>query len=163
MLLSDVPQGQNVNETDVVRRSIRSARRNYFLNPTESQSGKAELPQDRYEALLETAIDSNRASNASIGAMVNPRFFRSSRPKHNTMRCRRVERSRLPIALKRRRASTAIASSTAKQVTVPYSYYVDMNLDGQVDVTDLGALAASWQTSAPWTTATSIITAFDPI
>jgi hypothetical protein len=27
----------------------------------------------------------------------------------------------------------------------------DANLDGQVDVTDLGALATNWQTSAPWT------------
>jgi hypothetical protein len=27
----------------------------------------------------------------------------------------------------------------------------DANLDGQVDVTDLGALATNWQTAAPWT------------
>jgi fibronectin-binding autotransporter adhesin len=40
--------------------------------------------------------------------------------------------------------------TTAKQVTVGYTYYGDANLDGQVDVTDLGALATNWQTSSPW-------------
>jgi len=36
-------------------------------------------------------------------------------------------------------------------VLVKFTYGGDANLDGQVDVTDLGALATSWQTSAPWT------------
>jgi hypothetical protein len=39
---------------------------------------------------------------------------------------------------------------TAKQITVAYTYYGDANLDGQVDVTDLGALATNWQTSNVW-------------
>src|SRR5581483_9499381 len=34
---------------------------------------------------------------------------------------------------------------------IKYTYAGDANLDGQVDVTDLGALATNWQTSAPWT------------
>jgi hypothetical protein len=33
---------------------------------------------------------------------------------------------------------------------VKYTYYGDANLDGQVDVTDLGALATNWQTSSAW-------------
>jgi hypothetical protein len=57
----------------------------------------------------------------------------------------------------------AIVSSTAgpgnalgygdngTRVLVKYTYSGDANLDGQVDVTDLGALATNWQTSAPWT------------
>jgi autotransporter-associated beta strand protein len=40
--------------------------------------------------------------------------------------------------------------ATAKQETVAYTYYGDANLDGQVDVTDLGALATNWQTSNVW-------------
>jgi hypothetical protein len=40
--------------------------------------------------------------------------------------------------------------ATAKQVSVAYTYYGDANLDGQVDVTDLGALATNWQTSNVW-------------
>jgi fibronectin-binding autotransporter adhesin len=36
-------------------------------------------------------------------------------------------------------------------VVVKFTYGGDSNLDGQVDVTDLGALATAWQTSAPWT------------
>jgi hypothetical protein len=36
-------------------------------------------------------------------------------------------------------------------VLIKFTYGGDTNLDGQVDVTDLGALATSWQTSAPWT------------
>jgi len=39
----------------------------------------------------------------------------------------------------------------ASSVLVKYTWGGDSNLDGQVDVTDLGALATSWQTSAPWT------------
>jgi hypothetical protein len=40
--------------------------------------------------------------------------------------------------------------ASAKQVTIAYTYYGDTNLDGQVDVTDLGALATNWQTSNVW-------------
>jgi len=39
----------------------------------------------------------------------------------------------------------------ASSLLIKYTYGGDSNLDGQVDVTDLGALATSWQTSAPWT------------
>jgi T5SS/PEP-CTERM-associated repeat protein len=39
----------------------------------------------------------------------------------------------------------------ATSILVKYTYLGDANLDGQVDVTDLGALATNWQTSAPWT------------
>ncbi len=35
-------------------------------------------------------------------------------------------------------------------VLIKYSYYGDANLDGQVDISDLGVLATSWQTSAAW-------------
>jgi hypothetical protein len=34
---------------------------------------------------------------------------------------------------------------------IKFTYAGDGNLDGQVDVADLGALASAWQTSAPWT------------
>ncbi len=36
-------------------------------------------------------------------------------------------------------------------VLVKYTWRGDANLDGQVDISDLGALATAWQTSAPWT------------
>ncbi len=36
-------------------------------------------------------------------------------------------------------------------VLVKYTYGGDANLDGKVDVTDLGALATNWQTSSGWT------------
>jgi autotransporter-associated beta strand protein len=36
------------------------------------------------------------------------------------------------------------------QVTVAFTYYGDTNLDGQVDVADLGTLATSWQTNQTW-------------
>ena len=39
----------------------------------------------------------------------------------------------------------------ASNILIKFTYGGDSNLDGQVDVTDLGALATSWQTSAPWT------------
>jgi T5SS/PEP-CTERM-associated repeat protein len=39
----------------------------------------------------------------------------------------------------------------ATSLLIKYTYAGDANLDGQVDVTDLGALATNWQTSAPWT------------
>jgi fibronectin-binding autotransporter adhesin len=38
----------------------------------------------------------------------------------------------------------------AKQVTVAYTYYGDADLNGQVDVNDLGILATNWQTSQVW-------------
>jgi hypothetical protein len=37
------------------------------------------------------------------------------------------------------------------QLLVKYTYSGDANLDGKVDVLDLGALATHWQQSAPWT------------
>jgi len=39
----------------------------------------------------------------------------------------------------------------ATSVLVKYTFAGDANLDGQVDVTDLGALATSWQTHDVWT------------
>jgi fibronectin-binding autotransporter adhesin len=45
-------------------------------------------------------------------------------------------------------AGTAVDTSS---LLVKFTYGGDANLDGQVDVTDLGSLATSWQTSAPWT------------
>jgi beta-glucanase (GH16 family) len=39
----------------------------------------------------------------------------------------------------------------ASSVVVTYAFGGDANLDGQVDVTDLGKLATSWQTSGVWT------------
>lgn len=39
----------------------------------------------------------------------------------------------------------------ASSLLVKFTYEGDANLDGQVDVTDLGALATNWQTNAPWT------------
>jgi autotransporter-associated beta strand protein len=38
----------------------------------------------------------------------------------------------------------------AQQITIAYTFYGDTNLDGQVDVSDLGALATSWQSSNDW-------------
>ncbi len=37
-----------------------------------------------------------------------------------------------------------------QSILVKYTYYGDANLDGQVDISDLGALATAWQTSAVW-------------
>jgi hypothetical protein len=42
-------------------------------------------------------------------------------------------------------------SVDASSVLIKFTFGGDANLDGQVDVTDLGALATSWQTNAPWT------------
>jgi hypothetical protein len=39
----------------------------------------------------------------------------------------------------------------ASSVLVKFTFAGDANLDGQVDVADLGALASSWQTSGVWT------------
>jgi hypothetical protein len=33
---------------------------------------------------------------------------------------------------------------------IKFTYFGDSNLDGQVDVADLGSLATNWQTSGPW-------------
>ncbi len=41
-------------------------------------------------------------------------------------------------------------NTTSQSITVKYTYLGDSNLDGQVDVTDLGALATNWQTSNVW-------------
>ena len=55
--------------------------------------------------------------------------------------------------------SSAVAHQTAlgwkddaasSSILVKYTYYGDANLDGQVDISDLGALATAWQTSAVW-------------
>ena len=55
--------------------------------------------------------------------------------------------------------SSAVAGQTGlgwkddaanKSILVKYTYYGDANLDGQVDISDLGALATAWQTSAVW-------------
>ena len=42
-------------------------------------------------------------------------------------------------------------SVDSSSLLVKYTYGGDSNLDGQVDVTDLGALATNWQTSSVWT------------
>jgi hypothetical protein len=42
-------------------------------------------------------------------------------------------------------------SVDTSSVLVKYTYAGDANLDGQVDITDLGNLATAWQTNAPWT------------
>ncbi len=56
--------------------------------------------------------------------------------------------------------SSAIAGQTAlgwrddvagQSILIKYSYYGDANLDGQVDISDLGSLATNWQTSGVWT------------
>ncbi len=39
----------------------------------------------------------------------------------------------------------------ADSLLIKFTYGGDANLDGQVDISDLGALATAWQTSAPWT------------
>jgi hypothetical protein len=36
-------------------------------------------------------------------------------------------------------------------ILIKYTYFGDSNLDGQVDITDLGNLASNWQSSGPWT------------
>ena len=46
-------------------------------------------------------------------------------------------------------ADVNYVSETAN-VIVKYTYRGDANLDGQVDVTDLGRLATNWQTSGDW-------------
>jgi hypothetical protein len=41
-------------------------------------------------------------------------------------------------------------SLDATAVVVKYTYYGDANLDGMVDITDLGILATNWQMSGDW-------------
>jgi autotransporter-associated beta strand protein len=43
-----------------------------------------------------------------------------------------------------------IDDTANSQVIVGYTYYGDLNLDGQVDVADLGTLATNWQSSGNW-------------
>jgi autotransporter-associated beta strand protein len=45
-----------------------------------------------------------------------------------------------------------IDNTAASQVVVGYTWYGDANLDGQVDITDLGLLATNWQTAGVWGT-----------
>jgi hypothetical protein len=45
----------------------------------------------------------------------------------------------------------AAQSVDASSMLIKFTYAGDANLDGQVDVTDLGALATNWQTSTVWT------------
>jgi hypothetical protein len=42
-------------------------------------------------------------------------------------------------------------SVDSSSILIKFTYEGDTNLDGQVDTTDLGALATAWQTNAPWT------------
>jgi hypothetical protein len=49
------------------------------------------------------------------------------------------------------RTSFAGQSVDASSILIKYTYAGDGNLDGQVDITDLGNLATSWQTSNVWT------------
>jgi fibronectin-binding autotransporter adhesin len=49
------------------------------------------------------------------------------------------------------KATFAGQTVDTSSILIKYTFAGDSNLDGQVDVTDLGALATSWQTSAPWT------------
>jgi autotransporter-associated beta strand protein len=39
----------------------------------------------------------------------------------------------------------------ASSILIKFTYFGDADLNGQVDVADLGALASAWQTAAPWT------------
>ncbi len=47
--------------------------------------------------------------------------------------------------------SFAGQSVDSTAVVIKFTFGGDANLDGQVDISDLGALATAWQTSAPWT------------
>jgi hypothetical protein len=50
-------------------------------------------------------------------------------------------------------AKTSFGGQTvdASSILIKYTYAGDANLDGQVDITDLGNLATAWQTAGPWT------------
>jgi glucose/arabinose dehydrogenase len=43
------------------------------------------------------------------------------------------------------------ATVDASSLLIKFTYFGDADLNGQVDVADLGALASNWQTSGPWT------------
>ncbi len=49
------------------------------------------------------------------------------------------------------KATLAGQSVDSTSLLVKFTYGGDANLDGQVDISDLGSLATAWQTSAPWT------------
>jgi hypothetical protein len=49
------------------------------------------------------------------------------------------------------RASHGGQTVDTSSVLIKFTYFGDADLNGQVDVADLGALASNWQTSAPWT------------
>ncbi len=49
------------------------------------------------------------------------------------------------------KASFAGLSVDPTAVLIKYTWAGDANLDGQVDISDLGALATAWQTSSVWT------------
>ncbi len=49
------------------------------------------------------------------------------------------------------KASFSGQSPDSTSLLIKFTYGGDGNLDGQVDISDLGSLATSWQTSAPWT------------
>jgi hypothetical protein len=43
-----------------------------------------------------------------------------------------------------------VDNTASQSIKVKYTYLGDANVDGQVDVTDLGSLATNWQTSSAW-------------
>ncbi len=49
------------------------------------------------------------------------------------------------------KGSFAGQTPDSTSLLIKFTYGGDANLDGQVDISDLGALATAWQTSAPWT------------
>jgi hypothetical protein len=49
------------------------------------------------------------------------------------------------------KASFAGQSVDATSLLIKYTYDGDADLDGDVDVADLGALASTWQQEGPWT------------
>jgi hypothetical protein len=49
------------------------------------------------------------------------------------------------------RSTFAGVDIDSSSLLIKFTYAGDANLDGQVDVTDLGAVATNWQTAAPWT------------
>lgn len=57
---------------------------------------------------------------------------------------------------------TTFAGQTvdASSLLVKFTYAGDTNLDGQVDITDLGTVATNWQTSGPWTSGDSDYSGF---
>jgi autotransporter-associated beta strand protein len=49
------------------------------------------------------------------------------------------------------RATHGGVAVDASSILIKFTYFGDADLNGQVDVADLGALASNWQTSGPWT------------